>query len=52
MFAAIVAEVVVAAADRDRPAVVAGWGVGLEFGELLAAGRVGAGVFEEDARTC
>ena len=47
--AAVVAEVAVAGADGDGAAVVAGRGVGLEVGELLAAGGVGALVFEHDA---
>ena len=47
--AAVVAEVAVAGADGDAAAVVAGWGVGLEVGELLAAGGVRAGVFGHDA---
>ena len=47
--AAVVAEVAVAGADGDGAAVVAGWGVGLEVGELLAAGRRGAGIFEQHA---
>src|SRR5690242_10993195 len=41
--AAVVAEVAVAVADRDRAAVVAGWGVELEAGELFFPRR-GAGV--------
>lgn len=47
--AAVVAEVAVAGSDGDRAAAIAGGGIGLEVGELLAAGRVGAGVFGHDA---
>lgn len=35
--ATVVAEVAVAVADRDRSAVVAGWGVDLELGKLALA---------------
>ena len=44
------AQIAVAVADGDRAAVVAGGRVGLEIGELLAAGRVRAAVLEHHAR--
>ncbi len=42
----IVTQVTIAVANGDRAAVVAGWGVGLEVGELFAAGGRRAAVFE------
>ena len=49
--AAVVAEVAIAVADGDGAAVVAGWGVGLEVGELFAAGGRRSAVFEHHAGT-
>lgn len=47
--ATIVAQVAIAVPHGDRAATVARRRVGLEVGELLAAGRGGAGVFEHYA---
>src|SRR5690606_29957526 len=40
----VVAQIAVAVSHRDGAAVVAARGVGLEAGELFAAGRVGLGL--------
>jgi hypothetical protein len=49
--AAVVAEVAVAVADGDSAAVVAGWGVGLERGELFVArGGIGRHIGDDHER--